>query len=70
MRTAMLRVLPTVPPGLNAKELKEAVIPHLSGELFPGGAKAGWWMKCVQLDLEAKGAIKRMVSKPLRWTKS
>ena len=27
--------------------------------LFPGGAKAGWWLKAVQLDLEAKGAIGR-----------
>jgi uncharacterized protein YndB with AHSA1/START domain len=32
-----------------------------------GGAKAGWWTKCVQLDLEAKGTVVRKTAKPLRW---
>jgi len=36
-------------------------------DLFPGGAKAGWWMKTVQLDLEAKRIIAREKTKPLRW---
>jgi hypothetical protein len=41
---------------------------HLPEEDFPGGAKAGWWVKCVQLDLEAKSVIERnLSSKPLRW---
>ena len=31
-----------------------------------GGQTVGWWLKCVQLDLEAKGLIKRH-GKPLRW---
>jgi Family of unknown function (DUF6958) len=26
---------------------------------FPEGAKAGWWTKTVQLDLEAKGVVAR-----------
>ena len=34
--------------------------------LFPGGQKAGWWTKCAQLDLEAKGMIIRDGGKPLR----
>jgi hypothetical protein len=34
---------------------------------YPGGAKAGWWAKMVQLDLEAKGARVREPSKLLRW---
>ena len=32
-----------------------------------GGAKAGWWAKTVQLDLEAKGAIVREKTRPLRF---
>ena len=26
---------------------------------FRGGETAGWWVKCVQMDLEAKGVLKR-----------
>lgn len=48
--------------------MMRAVLPHLPQELFPGGAKAGWWTKCVQLDLEAKGTVLRdAAGKPLRW---
>ena len=43
--------------------------PHLPEDLFPQGAKAGWWKKAVQLDLEAKGVIAREKTKPLRWHK-
>jgi hypothetical protein len=38
----------------------------LSQEQFPGGAKAGWWAKAVQLDLEAKGVVKREKTSPIR----
>ena len=37
---------------------------------FREGAKAGWWKKAVQLDLEATGSVAREDSKPLRWHKS
>jgi hypothetical protein len=67
MRAAMLRVLPAQAPGLTQAEMLDALAPHLPGDLFPGGAKAGWWSKTVQLDLEAKGAIARERSTPLRW---
>lgn len=66
MRDALLAVLPTEAPGLTVAEAKAALLPHLSEELFPGGAKAGWWIKAVQLDLEAKGVIARGAMKPLR----
>jgi hypothetical protein len=36
---------------------------------FPEGAKAGWWTKTVQLDLEAKGVVAREKTRPLRWHK-
>lgn len=67
MRSALLAVLPAEAPGLTQAQMRDAVVPHLPQDLFPGGAKAGWWAKAVQLDLEAKGVIAREASKPLRW---
>lgn len=66
MRDALLQVLPDTPPGTTVAEAKEALLPHLSQDLFPGGAKAGWWLKAVQLDLEAKKIIARAQGKPVR----
>jgi hypothetical protein len=67
MKAAMWKVLPTQSPGVNQSEIREGVIPHLPENLFPGGAKAGWWAKTVQLDQEAKGNLVREPTKPLRW---
>lgn len=66
MRDALLEVLPKVAPGLTVAEAKAGVLPILSQELFPGGEKAGWWLKAAQLDLEAQGVIRREATKPLR----
>lgn len=70
MKRALLRVLPNTSPGLTVAEVQERVIAHLPGDLFPGGAKAGWWTKAVQLDLEAKGVVAREKTKPLRLRKA
>ena len=70
MRAALLAALPRSAPGLTQAEMLSALRVHLSAELFPGGAKAGWWMKCVQLDLEAKGIVTRDGGKPLRWRRA
>ena len=67
MRDAMLAVVPTGAPGLTAAEIKERLLPLLPEALFPGGAKAGWWQKGVQLDLEARGQMARAGTKPLRF---
>lgn len=67
MHAAFLAVLPAASPGLTQAEIREAVKPHLSETLFPGGATSGWWAKTVQLDLEAKGKVCREACKPLRW---
>lgn len=67
MRAAYVAVLPGEAPGLTSAEAKAALLPLLSDELFPGGATSGWWMKSVQLDLEAKGIVKRENAKPLRF---
>ncbi|WP_437509219.1 DUF6958 family protein [Sorangium sp. So ce1099] len=65
MREALLGVLPVTQPGLTVAEAKAALLPLLADDLFPGGDTAGWWLKAVQLDLEAKGIVGR-VSSPVR----
>lgn len=66
MRHALMTVLPDTPPGMTVAEAQTALLPHLDAALFPGGAKAGWWMKCVQLDLEARGILARGPKSPVR----
>jgi hypothetical protein len=66
MREALLAVLPPGAPGLTVAEAKRNLLLLLPQDLFPGGAKAGWWLKAAQLDLEAKGRIEREATKPLR----
>ena len=66
MRRAVMLVTPDQPPGLTPAEIIAAVKLHLSATLFPGGETAGWWVKCVQLDLEAKGVLKRGAKGPVR----
>ena len=65
MRAALMHILPPEPPGLTVAAAKEALLAHLSEAHFPGGDKAGWWLKAVHLDLEAKGVIGR-TPKPVR----
>lgn len=67
MKQAMWKALPTNSPGLTQSEIRIAVLPHLPEDLYPGGAKVGWWAKTVQLDQEAKGTLVREPTKPLRW---
>lgn len=66
MREALIAVLPLNPPGITVAEAKAALLPDLPDDLFPGGTTAGWWLKAVQLDLEAKRAIGRGPGKPVR----
>ena len=70
MKLAILKVLPERAPGLTVAQVQQAVVAHLPGDLFPGGAKSGWWMKAVQLDLEAKGIVVREPVSPLRLHKA
>jgi hypothetical protein len=65
-KAALLEVIPADPPGETPAALQNAMVLHLPGALFPGGEKVGWWMKCVQLDLEAKGIIARGPKAPVR----
>ncbi|RFZ87903.1 hypothetical protein D0Y60_08520 [Shinella sp. WSJ-2] len=66
MRSALLTILPEEAPGLTVPAARDALLPYLSEALFPGGDKAGWWLKAVQLDLEAKGVIRRAPNSPVR----
>lgn len=66
MRDALLVVLPREAPGLTVAQAKERLLPLLPQALFPGGEKAGWWLKAAQLDLEARGTIERAAGSPVR----
>ncbi|MBO6901531.1 MAG: hypothetical protein JJ864_09295 [Rhizobiaceae bacterium] len=66
MRDAMLAILPADAPGITVAEAKKRLLPLLPNDLFPGGEKAGWWLKAVQLDQEARGTIKRAPGSPVR----
>ena len=65
MRAALLAVLPAEAPGMTVADAKAALLPSLPEALYPEGSTAGWWLKAVQLDLEAKGALARS-TKPVR----
>ncbi len=67
IRDAMVKILPDSSPGLTHSEIMQALLSELPEDLFPGGAKRGWWSKAVQLDLEAKGTLVREKTRPLRW---
>ncbi len=66
MRKALMAVLPESESGISIADAKAGLLPHLPDDLFPGGAKAGWWLKAVQLDLEARGVIARTETSSLR----
>ena len=66
MHHALLAVLPDAPPGMTPAQAQTALLAHLDKALFPNGAKAGWWMKCVQLDLEFNQVIARAAKPPVR----
>lgn len=66
MHDALLAVLPEAAPGMSVAEAKGALLSRLPDALFPKGKTAGWWLKAVQLDLEAKGVIARGPGSPVR----
>ena len=66
MKRAFLKTIPTAAPGRTLAEIRKRLPAHLPKDFFPQGAKAGWWAKTVQLDLEAKGVVVRSKTRPLR----
>lgn len=67
-REAMLGFMPSSGPGLTQAEMLAALRAALCASHHD--MKVGWWMKAVQLDLEAKGLMVRDGGKPLRWRKA
>ena len=67
-KTALLAILSWQEQGLKQTEMMAAIKVQIDQTLFSNGAKSGWWMKTVQLDLEAKGQSNRIATKTLRWT--
>lgn len=68
MREILLKVLPAEKPGITQDEMRKCVRRDLPQDLWPNGEKSMWWVKTVQLDLEAKGLVIRdSTNKPTRW---
>jgi len=67
MRDCLFQVLPSEPPGITQNEMFEALYIVAPEAMFPGGSKVRYWAKNVQLDLEAKGIVRRTPGRPLRW---
>jgi hypothetical protein len=66
MKDILLDLMPHKAPGLTQGEMFDAVRKAASKHTFPG-ATDRWWAKCVQLDLESKGVLRRSDTSPLRW---
>ena len=60
-------MMPNGSPGLTQDEMARLVVDNVSGKVFEDRSKAGWWMKTVQLDLEARTVMIREKTTPLRW---
>lgn len=67
VRRVLKEFMPKSSPGLTQDEMASIVREKVSSVIFEDRVKAGWWMKTVQLDLEARGLILRERTKPLRW---
>jgi hypothetical protein len=68
MKTALLKVLPKFPEGLTQTQMRDAVAPLVSKDLFHDQGKIDWWCKAVQLDLKKSGKMQRdKKAKPLIW---
>jgi len=71
MKAAVLKVTPQKAPGITASGMVEKVKPLLPTKLWPLGEKVGWWQRRLQLDLEAKGQLKRVpYALPMKWCRA
>ena len=67
MKAVLLRIF--AKGALTQSEMWAAARKIAPADHWPGGAKVEWWVKCVQLDLEAQGVLARDGGKPLRWSR-
>jgi len=61
MRDAMLKVLPTGAPGMTRDQMLNALVPHLPGDLFPGGAKQAHSVSARRSSIRAVLATRTLV---------
>lgn len=64
-KAALVAASPLSPPGKKIADIHVKAKELLPQDLFPAGATSGWWFKCVQLDMEARGEMKRSSTSPL-----
>ena len=64
---ALLAVLSEATRPLSYEELIGQVRQRVPDRLFPGGERLSWYVKSVQLELEAVGRVERVGGTPLRW---
>jgi len=69
MRKVLLAALPRKAPGLTQAGMLDAAWPAAPRALFPTAGKAMWWVKWVQLDLEARGQVRRLPTSPTQWVR-
>ena len=67
VKRVLRELMPAASPGLTQDEMAALVVENVSGTVFEDMNKAGWWMKTVQLDLEARQVMIRESTKPARW---
>jgi len=67
VKRVLKKLMPRKSPGLTQNEMADLVRENVSVEIFEDKNKSGWWMKTVQLDLEARTVIVREKTKPTRW---
>jgi hypothetical protein len=60
IRQAILASVPAGEPGVTFRELVASVAAHVPRDLFPKKGSVSWYTKVVQLDLEARGELKRI----------
>jgi len=66
MKRVLLKVMPKKAPGMTEARMRAAVAKAAPKTIFPKTTH-GWWAKCVQLDLEARGTLIREKTTPARW---
>ena len=67
VKRVLKALMPETSPGLTQDEMAMLVVENVSETVFEDKSKSGWWMKTVQLDLEARQVMVREKTSPLRW---
>ena len=66
MVAALLAVVPDDPPGVPLQGLADRVRPHLPRHVYTADVSVSWYLTTGKLDLEARGALRRLKGSPQR----